>query len=83
MVAVGRPAAKDRLFLADDALRGFVIMLNFLGQFLDSFRIEFFSARSNQFFSRLFVALNNLAQILFDDVVSALVFVLHVLSLHA
>jgi hypothetical protein len=30
MVAVGRPAAKDRLFLADDALRGFLILLAML-----------------------------------------------------
>jgi hypothetical protein len=81
MVAVGRPAAKDRLFLADDALRGFLIMLNFLGQFLDSLRIDF-SRRDRSVFRRLFVALNNLAQILFGDVVSALAFVLHVLSLH-
>jgi hypothetical protein len=38
---LGRPAPKDQLSLADDALSGFFIMLNFLGQFLDSFWIDF------------------------------------------
>jgi hypothetical protein len=66
----------------DNALRGFLIMLKFLGQFLDSFRIDL-SRCNRSVFRRLFVALNNLAQILFGDVASALAFVLHVLSLHA
>jgi hypothetical protein len=45
---LGRRAAKDRLFLDDDALRGLLMMLNFLRQFFDSFRIGF-SARSISF----------------------------------
>ena len=41
-----------------------------LGQFLDGFRIDFL--RASITFRRLFIALNNLVQTLFGDVVSAL-----------
>ena len=68
-MAVEGPA-QDRLFLADDALGGFLIMLNLLGQFLESFGFIFSGNRS--LFRRLFIALDNFVQTLFGDVVSAL-----------
>jgi len=70
-------ALNDKLFLADEAVRGFLVTLDFLGQFLDSFRIDLLGA-IDQFFSGLLVALDDLVETLFGDVVSALTFVLHV-----
>jgi hypothetical protein len=37
-------ALNDKLFLADEAVRGFLVTLDFLGQFLDSFRIDLLGA---------------------------------------
>src|SRR5437868_5424715 len=70
-------ALNDKLFLAHEAVRGFLVTLDFLGQFLDSFRIDLLGA-IDQFFSGLLVALDDLVETLFGDVVSALTFVLHV-----
>lgn len=73
----GGSRLNDRLSLAAEALRGFVVMLDFFGQLLDPFRVDFLGA-INQFFAGLLIALDHLVQTLFSDVVSTLAFVLHV-----